>query len=167
MEGNHRSITLRATVESDLPFVLKTETDPANSPYITPWSPEEHESALGAPNIGHWINQTERDQCPVGYLIAQGLANTNGKLCLRRLVVACNARGYGRQALRAFHQMAFRELGFTCIWLSVLHDNSRARALYESEGYTRIGLSPSERHVRMALERESWLSSRQRCPGAK
>ena len=167
VNSNESSIELRATVEADLPFVLRTETDPANFAYITPWSPEEHESSLGDPNIGHWVIQALRDQSPVGHMIAVGLTNENGILYLKRLVVACKAQGYGRLALRAFHPMAFRELSFTCTWLSVCHDNSRARALYESEGYVEFGLSPSGRHVRMALERESWLGGLQRCPSAK
>jgi len=32
--------------------------------------------------------------------------------------------------------------------------NMRARYLYQSEGYTEIGLSPKEKHIMMALERK-------------
>ena len=95
MRATHSSITLRATVETDLPFVLTTETDPANSPYITIWAPEEHQSALRDANVGHWIIQSPCDQSPVGYLIAQGLTNTNGELYLKRLVVPAKHKDTG------------------------------------------------------------------------
>jgi diamine N-acetyltransferase len=151
-------IQLRPTREADLPFVLHTERDPSNTSFISQWSLEKHDSALRDPDIGHWIIESVSDQRPLGYLIAIGLTDGNGRINLRRIVVACKGKGIGRQALRAFHRKAFGELGAAEIWLIVYQRNERAQSLYRSEGYAEVGLSPSGReekqHIVMALDRE-------------
>jgi len=144
-------IQLRATRKADLSFVLRTERDPSNVPFIGQWSLERHDSALRDPDIGHWIIESVSHQRPLGYLIAIGLTDAEGKINLRRIVVTCKDRGIGRQALRAFHRKAFEELGATEIWLVVYQRNERAQGLYRSAGYVKVGLSPSSKEVRQHI----------------
>jgi diamine N-acetyltransferase len=144
-------VRLHPTKETEVPFVLATELDPINSHFVKQWSREEHLAALSDPNIGHYVVETVANRSLVGYLIAVGLQNTNGKIFLKRFVIANKGKGYGRQALRAFQEFIFGQLGFTCIWLNVYHHNQRARKLYQSEGYAEIGLSPVEKHIIMSL----------------
>jgi len=144
-------VRLRPTGEIEVPFVLATEQDPINSHFVKQWSREEHLAALSDPNIGHYVVETVANRSLVGYLIAVGLQNANGKIFLKRFVIADKDKGYGRQALRAFQEFVFGQLGFTCIWLNVYHHNQRARKLYQSEGYAEIGFSPVEKHIIMSL----------------
>jgi hypothetical protein len=151
-------IQLRSTRETDLSFVLRAERYPSNVPFVSQWSLDEHRSGLSDPHIGHWIIEYAIDQRPLGYLIAIGLAEGNGRINLRRIVVTCKGAGNGRQALRAFRWNAFEGLGTTEKWLIVCRRNERAQGLYRSERYLRVGLSPrcgeEKRHIVMALGRE-------------
>ena len=147
-------VRLRPTLDSKLPWVLETERDPANTPFIGQWSPEEHLAAMADPNVGHYTVESIDDGAPLGHLIAIGLQNTRSKVHLKRFVIAHRGEGYGRQALRAFRGLAFAQLDFTCIWLNVYQSNPRAQKLYRSEGFVEIGLSPAERHLVMSLRRE-------------
>ena len=148
------NLRLRPTEAIDIPFVITAEQDPVNVPFIKQWTCEEHLSALDDPNIGHWIVEATSDNFQLGYLIANGLCNSNGKIYLKRVVITRKDQGHGRQALRAFHQMMFNRLGFDFIWLCVYPHNMRARHLYSSEGYIEIGLSPQEKHIMMSLKKQ-------------
>lgn len=74
----------------------------------------------------------------VGYVI---LANLHKSVELRRIVVAEKGRGYGRAAVRQIKRLVFEELGAPRPWLDVKENNSRARHIYTSEGFTIEGTS--------------------------
>ncbi|MEP6825358.1 MAG: GNAT family protein, partial [Ramlibacter sp.] len=48
--------------------------------------------------------------------------------------------GYGRAALRVAKKVAFDDLGAHRFWLDVKTHNTRAKALYDSEGFVVEGL---------------------------
>jgi RimJ/RimL family protein N-acetyltransferase len=58
---------------------------------------------------------------------------------LKRIVLQPKGQGYGRACLRLLAQMAFRDLGAHRFWLDVKSANTRALALYRSEGFVEEG----------------------------
>src|SRR6187549_2516455 len=109
--SHHRSparVRLRPTMQSDLEFVLSLERDPENLPYITPWERIQHEAAIRFPDFRHFIVEA-----------GDGL----------------DARGFRRAALRVAKKIAFDDLGAHRFWLDIKKRNTRARSLYDSEGF--------------------------------
>ena len=145
-------ITLRPTTETYLPFVLEVEQDSANTPFVGQWSLDEHKAALINSDVGHWIIESEAGQTPAGYVIALGLSSGEHEINLKRIVVSRKGKGVGRQALHAFHRMAFETLGAGRIRLVVRRHNRRAIELYLSEGYKEIGATASSRSIIMATD---------------
>jgi len=52
-----------------------------------------------------------------------------------RIVVTDKGKGYGRAAVRAIKRYAFDSLSAHRLWLDVKEHNTRARAVYEKEGF--------------------------------
>jgi diamine N-acetyltransferase len=128
-------VRLRPTMQSDLDFVLSLEQDPANLPYITPWERMQHEAAIRFPDFRHFIIEGGDGLEAVGFLLLIGCRSPNHSLELKRMVVQSKGHGYGRAALRVAKKVAFDDLGAHRFWLDVRTHNTRAKALYDSEGY--------------------------------
>ncbi|XEC94472.1 GNAT family N-acetyltransferase [Paenibacillus tarimensis] len=56
-----------------------------------------------------------------------------------RLVVDDKGKGIGKKALRLIKKWAFEELRAKRLWLNVKVSNSRAKYVYESEGFSLEG----------------------------
>jgi RimJ/RimL family protein N-acetyltransferase len=134
------AIALRRTAEVDLEFVVQTESHPENRPFVRQWSIEQHRASLEDPAVGHWIAEEVPGNRPIGYAILTGLDDPDGSLCLKRIVVAEKGHGHGRQVLRHLKRMVFEELGAHRFWLDVKTHNTRAKHLYESEGFVFEGI---------------------------
>jgi len=134
-------IRLRPTMLSDLDFVISVEQDPANRPYITPWDRTQHEGAIRFPDFRHFIVETGPGFPSVGFVILQGCRNPHRSIELKRMVLqpAGQGRGAGRACIRELALMAFRDLGAHRFWLDVKGLNTRAQALYRSEGFVEEG----------------------------
>jgi diamine N-acetyltransferase len=131
-------VRLRPTMQSDLPYVLSLEQDPDNLPFITPWERTQHEAAIRFPDFRHFIiegSQQGNDMQSVGFLILIGCRSPHKSLELKRMVVQNKGLGYGRAALRVARRVAFDDLGAHRLWLDVKARNTRAQALYDSEGF--------------------------------
>jgi diamine N-acetyltransferase len=128
-------VRLRPTMTSDLGYVLSLEQDPENVGFITPWERTQHEAAVRFPDFRHFIIEGGEDLEAVGFLILIGCRSRDQSLELKRMVVQAKGAGYGRAALRVAKKVAFDSLGAHRIWLDVLTRNSRAKALYDSEGF--------------------------------
>jgi len=128
-------VRLRPTMQSDLDFVLSLEQDPANLPYITPWERMQHEAAIRFPDFRHFIIEGGDGLESVGFLLLIGCRSPNHSLELKRMVVQSKGGGYGRAALRVAKKVAFDDLGAHRFWLDVRTHNTRAKALYDSEGF--------------------------------
>lgn len=129
-------VRLRPTMQSDLEYVLSLERDPANLPYITPWERIQHEAAIRFPDFRHFIIECGPDLEAGGFLILVGCRNQHQSIELKRMVVQHKDRGFGRAALRVVKKIAFDDLGAHRFWLDVKKRNTRAKALYDSEGFT-------------------------------
>lgn len=132
-------LRLRPTMLSDLDFVTSVERDAHNLPFITPWERTQHEGALRIPDLRHFIVEAgaagERD----GFVIVQGCRNPHKSVELKRIVLQSKGRGLGRRCVRQLKRMAFRDLHAHRFWLDVKALNTRALALYASEGFVEEG----------------------------
>jgi diamine N-acetyltransferase len=132
-------VRLRPTMQSDLDFVLSLEQDPENLPFITPWERTQHEAAIRFPDFRHFIVEGGPGLDAVGFAILIGCRSPHQSLELKRMVIRSKGEGYGRAALRVAKKIAFDDLGAHRLWLDVKKRNSRAKALYEGEGFVREG----------------------------
>ena len=132
-------LRLRPTLLSDLEFVITVERDTRNRPFITPWERTQHEGAVRFPDFRHFIVETGPRYDADGFVILQGCRNPHGSVELKRIVLQSQGRGYGRACVRTLKAMAFRDLKAHRFWLDVKALNTRAQALYASEGFVEEG----------------------------
>jgi diamine N-acetyltransferase len=136
-------LRLRPTMLSDLDFVQQLETDSHNLPFITPWERAQHEGALRFPDFRHFIVEAgaagQSNGGRDGFIIVQGCRNPHKSVELKRVVLQSKGRGLGRRCVRLLKQMAFRDLRAHRFWLDVKALNTRALALYASEGFVEEG----------------------------
>ena len=133
-------VRLRPTMQSDLDYVLTLEQDPKNLPFITPWERTQHEAAIRFPDFRHFIIESGEGLQAAGFLILIGCRSRHRSLELKRMVVQRQGEGVGRAALRVAKKVSFDELGAHRFWLDVKTHNTRARALYDSEGFVVEGV---------------------------
>ena len=132
-------VRLRPTMLSDLDYVMSVEQDPHNLPFITPWERTQHEGAVRFPDFRHFIVEAGPGYERAGFVILQGCRNPSGSVELKRIVLQPKGQGYGRACVRLLKQMAFRDLHAHRFWLDVKTLNTRAVALYASEGFVEEG----------------------------
>jgi diamine N-acetyltransferase len=146
-------VRLRPTMTSDLDFVLSLESDPQNLPFITPWESTQHEAAIRFPDFRHFILEAGPDLEAAGFLILIGCRSQHQSIELKRMVVEAKGAGFGRAALRVAKKVAFDDLQAHRFWLDVKTRNTRAKALYDSEGFVVEGT------LRDAVKQESGFES--------
>jgi len=132
------SLRLRPTMLSDLDWVVSLERDGANLPFITPWERTQHEGAIRFPDFRHFIVEAADAGASherLGFVILQGCRNPHRSVELKRIVLQTKGQGLGRACVRRLKAMAFGDLGAHRFWLDVKSLNTRALALYESEGF--------------------------------
>lgn len=132
-------VRLRPTMSSDLEYVVSLEQSPENIDFITPWERTQHEAAIRFPDFRHFIIEGGEDLSSVGFLMLIGCRSPHQALELKRMVVQAKGAGYGRAALRVAKKVAFDDLQAHRLWLDVRSHNSRAQALYGSEGFVTDG----------------------------
>ncbi|WP_425258132.1 GNAT family N-acetyltransferase [Rubrivivax sp. RP6-9] len=132
-------LRLRPTMLSDLDFVVTVEDDAANRPFITPWERTQHEGAVRFPDFRHFIVEAGADGSRSGFVILQGCRNPHRSVELKRIVLQSKGHGLGRACVRLLKAMAFRDLKAHRFWLDVKALNTRALALYASEGFVEEG----------------------------
>lgn len=126
---------------SDLDFVIGVETDAHNLPFITPWERTQHEGAVRIPDFRHFIVEAGPAGERSGFVILQGCRNPHRSVELKRIVLQQTGQGHGlgRACVRELKRMAFRDLRAHRFWLDVKLLNTRAQALYASEGFVEEG----------------------------
>jgi len=130
---------LRPTMLSDLDFVISVEADSRNLPFITPWERTQHEGAVRFPDFRHFIVEAGPGFSSTGFVILQGCRNPHRSVELKRIVLQAKGQGLGRACVRVLKAMAFRDLKAHRFWLDVKSLNTRALALYASEGFVEEG----------------------------
>jgi len=132
-------LRLRPTMLSDLDYVISVERDSHNLPFITPWERTQHEGAVRFPDFRHFVVEGGPGYAAIGFVILQGCRNPHGSVELKRVVLQPKGQGFGRACARVLKRMAFRDLHAHRFWLDVKQLNTRAMALYASEGFVEEG----------------------------
>ena len=128
-------IELRKTKDGDLGFVVEAERDEENRRFITGWPEVKHRAALNDSNIQHLIIESKPNHQRVGFVILAGLQGEHRNIEFMRLVITEKAQGYGKAAVQTIKRHAFDTLAAHRLWLDVKEHNTRARRLYENEGF--------------------------------
>ena len=128
-------IELRRTTPNDLPYVLAAEGDEENRRFVAVWPEAQHRAALDDPHMAHLIIASKPQSQPVGFVILAGLQGEHRSIECMRIVVTEKGKGYGRAAVRAIKRYAFETFSAHRLWLDVKEHNTRARAVYEKEGF--------------------------------
>jgi RimJ/RimL family protein N-acetyltransferase len=128
-------VRLRPTMTSDLDYVVSLEQAPDNMAFITPWERTQHEAAVRFPDFRHFIVEGGEGLDAVGFVLLIGCRDRNQSIELKRMVIQAKGAGFGRAALRVAKKVAFDDLNAHRFWLDVKMRNSRAKALYDSEGF--------------------------------
>ena len=136
---SNAEVRLRPTMLSDLDFVISVEADSRNLPFITPWERTQHEGAVRFPDFRHFIVEAGPGFSSTGFVILQGCRNPHRSVELKRIVLQAKGQGLGRACVRVLKAMAFRDLKAHRFWLDVKSLNTRALALYASEGFVEEG----------------------------
>lgn len=137
LHGN--DLRLRKSTMDDLHFIIRTEQDPDNTPYIVQWPVEKHEAAFHHEDQLHFIVEHRSSGRSVGYVILAGLKNPNKSIELIRITLTEKGRGYGKAVLKLLQQWAFQDLKAHRLWLDVKEHNHRARHVYASVGFVAEG----------------------------
>ncbi len=132
-------IRIRRTLPEDLDYVIATEQHADNVIYITPWTREQHKSALESEDVLHLILEDHLANS-VGYMILRGFSNEHQCIEFMRIVISDKGKGYGRDAIRLIQTYVFNELHAHRLWLDVKEHNHRAKNLYESLGFRYEGM---------------------------
>jgi len=135
--GMH-GMRFREPVKADAAMIAEWERHPDNAAFIMAWDVERHRTAFEDPDLRYFI--LDDAGVAVGFVLLAGLAGAHRAVEFRRLVVAEKGRGYGRAAVEAVKRYCFHVLGAHRLWLDVLEQNARARALYESAGFRQEGV---------------------------
>ena len=127
-------IELRKTTDNDLSFVIAAESDSENRRFITAWPEEKHRAALNDADIQHLIIESKPNE-RVGFVILAGLQGEHRNIEFMRLVITEKGKGYGKAVVQTIKRHAFETIAAHRLWLDVKELNTRARALYENEGF--------------------------------
>ncbi|MBO0837516.1 MAG: GNAT family N-acetyltransferase [Actinobacteria bacterium] len=147
-------LRLRPTVTEDIPALAEWEAAADTAGWLGETGPAWHSRALADPDQDHLLAVDVRapdgqatdgqaadgrppDGGVAGFAVLAGL--TGGQAIeLRRMAVhpARRGTGLGRALLEAVVARCRERHGATEVWLDVKGQNHRARALYESAGFT-------------------------------
>lgn len=89
--------------------------------------------------MGHLIIESQPLGQRLGFVILAGLTSESRSIEFMRIVVQEKGQGYGRETVRAVERYAFDTLSAHRLWLDVKAHDTRARALYEKEGFRHEG----------------------------
>jgi diamine N-acetyltransferase len=128
-------LTLRPSIAGDLHNLTGWEAEPDTALWLGETGPSWHARALADPDQDHLI--ALEAAVPVGFAVIAGLSGGR-QLELRRMLLrpASRGKGSGRSLLEAALAWAYQHRGAEGVWLDVKAHNHRARALYESAGFT-------------------------------
>lgn len=133
-----QKVSLRRTVAGEIPRLMEFES--SNNQFVSEYSSEKHRSLLNDTDCLHLSVVRKNTDQLLGLVLLFGLDSRDKVLEFRRIAIHEKGAGYGREAIQIVKRICFEELGFHRLWLDVFDDNSRAIALYESEGFILDGL---------------------------
>ncbi|UJW73251.1 GNAT family N-acetyltransferase [Rhizobium sp. SL42] len=132
------ALTLRPALAKDVPLIMATERLPGYDRFIGKYSEDEHHSNMASAAFCYLIGQDDKG-AEIGFVILNDLDRRDGNICIKRIAVATPEKGYGSQLLAAAVDYAYRETHAYRLWLDVVRENGRARAVYGRTGFIEEG----------------------------
>lgn len=129
---------LEAT-SADIDEIIALEEHKDNRDFLWIGTREEHQEEIEDPNHLLLIFKEKSENKTVGYALIR-LNKKSEVFELRRIAISDKRKGYGREAMEALFNYAFRELNINRFWLDVYPDNVFGIKLYESLGMHRDGV---------------------------
>lgn len=129
---------LRTAIESDLPFVMRTERLPGYESTVGQWDVDTHAAEMKRPSSRYLIAQ-QNDE-PVGFAILQTLDDPNGNIYLKRIAVTRQGEGVGRLMLAALQDWVFARPEAHRFHLRFSGENERGRRAYARAGFVVEGV---------------------------
>lgn len=129
---------LRRASAEDLPYILGLEQKFRELRLLGGNDLATHQRQLSDPDCLYWIVETEAG--PAGFVILRNIHSKDRNVELQRIAVAQPNRGLGREVLLEVMDRAFRDFGAHRLWLDTYSDNTRARHIYRSVGFSEEGV---------------------------
>jgi len=138
-------VRVRAATESDVGFIVESETSPANADSIGTWAPETHLANLTDPNF-NYLMAVDDDDVPFGFAILSDVSPSKKGVQLQRIAVNARGHGLGRAFLHNVIDIAFREHQAKRLWLAVFTDSDKAIRAYRRLGLIEEGVEKNGAH---------------------
>ena len=134
-------MTIRAANETDIPAIIEIERTPGFEQFFGWFSEDEHCAHLTDPDCRVLV--LVDDDVIEGFAILRGFVNGEGNIRLNRLAARKPGNGAGQQLLDHAKALAFAQPATHRFWLRVAETNSRARHVYERNGFVLEGRLPA------------------------
>lgn len=131
-------ILLRKTEPDDIDFVINIESDPGNAQFINQWTREEHLNAINNKDIVHMVIETS-DEKSIGFLILAGVDNNTNQIEFKRLVIAEQGKGYGKETIGIIKKLSFEQYTAQRLWINVREKDERSRHVFKTQGFNEVG----------------------------
>ncbi|MCD2179058.1 GNAT family N-acetyltransferase [Rhizobium sp. C1] len=134
-------MTIRAANEADIPAIIEIERTPGFEQFFGWFSEDEHRAHLTDPDCRVLV--LDEGGIVEGFALLRGFVGGEGSIRLNRLAARTPGKGAGQQLLDHAKAIAFAEPATQRFWLRVAETNSRARHVYERNGFVLEGRLPA------------------------
>lgn len=118
---------------ADIDAIMACERRPGYEATVGRWSREQHLAGMADPTHRYFVARRPGGAI-AGFVMLQDVGIETGSLLVRRIAVAEQRSGHGRQLLGHALHVIFDELGARSAWLGVRAHNASGIALYSSFG---------------------------------
>ena len=118
---------------ADIDAIMACERQPGYEATVGRWSREQHLAGLADPTHRYFVARRPGGTI-AGFVMLQDVGVETGSVLVRRIAVAEQRRGHGRQLLGHALHVIFDELGARSARLGVRAHNASGIALYSSLG---------------------------------
>ena len=141
---------------ADIPEVMRIERTPAYEAVVGRFEADEHAAQMASPTV-RYVGLRDGDGL-AGFVILQELDLPT--VLLRRIAVSRVEAGVGTWLVRAVMDWTFENTSAAAMRLDVALGNSRARHVYEREGFRHY--DEDDVHHFLNVPRERWAQMRGR-----
>ena len=155
---------------ADIDAIMACERRPGYEATVGRWSREEHLAGMADPTHRYFVAR-RADGAIAGFIMLQDVAIEADSILVRRIAVAEQRRGHGRQLLGHALHVIFNELGARSARLGVRAYNASGIALYSSFGMREESRREEQGHgsaaitvMTMTMSAETYRQSRRANP---
>lgn len=123
----------------DIDTIIALESHPENRDFLWIGTQQEHQQEIDDPAHLLLVFRKKEKEHILGYTLIR-LDHASKRFEIRRIAIEEKGEGYGREAMVALLEFAFKELQMNRVWLDVYPHNTMGIALYEKLGMKREGI---------------------------